>query len=79
VSASNRSILPALPGLLLWCWATDVLVGWISGGIFGYVLPSLVDYRGEPDSAAGRTLALLRHLGPMPRPATWGLRASFRF
>ena len=60
-------------------WATDVLVGWISGGIFGYVLPSLIDYRGEPDSAAGRTLALLRHLEPMPRPATWGLRASFRF
>jgi len=60
-------------------WATDVLVGWISGGIFGYVLPSLVDYRGAPGSAAGRTLALLRHLEPMGRRATWGLRASFRF
>jgi membrane-associated phospholipid phosphatase len=54
-------------------YATDVLAGWVSGAVFGYLLPSrfLFDRDGEPPAAAAFT--------PLVGPRRYGLRFDLRF
>jgi len=54
-------------------FATDVLVGWASGALFGYVLPSRFHFRREPDRFG------LPALTPLVGPDFYGLRYDIRF
>jgi len=53
-------------------WRTDVLTGWTSGTIFGYVLPHPWRYR-------VRDADLGLRLGPDIRPDRYGACLAFRF
>jgi membrane-associated phospholipid phosphatase len=54
-------------------YASDVLAGWASGALFGYVLPARAHYRRERDPLDPRTLT------PLVGPHVYGLRYDIRF
>jgi membrane-associated phospholipid phosphatase len=55
--------------------ATDVIAGWASGALFGYVLPTAFDY-GSPRKAPALSL---RAVEPVASPGFLGLRYSVSF
>ncbi len=54
-------------------YLTDVLAGWASGALFGYVLPRVFDYRDDEGAFSRMALRPLRERG------AWGVEYSFRF
>lgn len=55
-------------------FATDVIAGWAVGGIFGYLLPSQLDYRGHPRAAEA-----LRSFAPVVGREYYGFQYGGRF
>jgi hypothetical protein len=63
-------------------YATDVITGWASGALFGYVLPRYFDVEPDPLRDIDEFLEPernLRALSPMVSPGTLGLRYEIRF
>jgi membrane-associated phospholipid phosphatase len=54
-------------------YATDVLVGWASGALFGYLLPTRMHFRAEDTSQ------VLTHFSPVVGTRYFGLRYDIRF
>jgi membrane-associated phospholipid phosphatase len=55
-------------------FATDVIAGWVVGGLVGYYLPSRLDYPGDP-----RDGLALTHVAPIVGRDHYGIQLGFRF
>ena len=58
---------------------TDVLTGWAFGAMFGYVLPTFVDYGPKRNEVSANGFLSLHNVAPFVGPDARGLQYSFRF
>jgi membrane-associated phospholipid phosphatase len=59
-------------------WLSDVLVGWGTGIVFGYVLPSIFHY-GKPKSRRSGRPTATHFVTPIAGTSVWGLRYDLKY